>query len=384
MASIAVTTILNARHRCFARNGAFAFRLCRLSRFDHPFFQRTHCAIVIEKFGRRHLQSKRICHMIYGHELEHDHSRPSRYAGLTQVSIARTIKTISRRSTVATERIDWPLSPAILRLALLRGRRATAERISQEATANGASGQSAGVLLPRAVGMPGDLPVVSEMFAKILLSCRHPTVGARQVLLGDENQERTSCGTSSGLVDAKLRGHGDHRVAGVNPAASGIWPEKQPHDRPKNPPKKAVMSQIRPSYRENPSCADRKRCWQQPWIAQAIFDARTTAEARRSLMPGELRTAAGRSARNPAPSIRARLPDAWLFAAREDGCMPPRLPVPSGFDGELPRGTANVSGTRNQQSWLAMRAVCASIVHGCRKKRSPTGAVLSGKEMPNE
>ena len=85
----------------------------------------------------------------------------------------------------------------------------------------------------------------------------------------------------------------------------GIWPESGRMTRPKNPPKRPSCLRSGPWCCEHPSCADRKLCWQQP-IAQAIFDARTSAEARRSLMPGEgCELWAG--ALEFAPSTRARL-----------------------------------------------------------------------------
>ena len=57
--------------------------------------------------------------------------------------------------------------------------------------------------------------------------------------------------------------------------------------RPKNPPKKLVMAQIRTVVLRASELRGPEALLAATVIAQAIFDARTSAEARRSLMPSE-------------------------------------------------------------------------------------------------
>ena len=57
--------------------------------------------------------------------------------------------------------------------------------------------------------------------------------------------------------------------------------------RPKNPPKKLVMAQIRTVVLRASELRGPEALLAATVIAQAIFDARTSAEARRSLMPGD-------------------------------------------------------------------------------------------------
>jgi hypothetical protein len=91
-----------------------------------------------------------------------------------------------------------------------------------------------------------------------------------------------------GLVGREIaRGHIDLPRCRSQSGGVGIWPESGRMTRPKNPPKKAVMSQIRTVVLRASELRGPEALLAATVIAQAIFDARTSAEARRSLMPGE-------------------------------------------------------------------------------------------------